>query len=115
MLNTLYTRSILSRISINLINTPYPQCASINLARRFKYTMSAELSAQLSKLNIEKVDVVDHEQVAGAAEWKAELEKAGRKDLGMTKTVSLPASPRSSILVKGQSLHTSAPIQTQNS
>ncbi|KAK4689110.1 prolyl-tRNA synthetase, partial [Tremellales sp. Uapishka_1] len=47
----------------------------------------SEIIARLSKLSIAHPEVVQHEAVKGGSEWKAALDKLGKTDVGLTKTL----------------------------
>ena len=47
----------------------------------------SNIVARLQKLSISHPEVIQHGPVKGAAEWKAELEKAGKTGVALTKTV----------------------------
>lgn len=53
-------------------------------------SLDSEITSRLDKLNISQPEVVKHDSAKGGPEWKAQLEKAGKADLGMTKTVCSP-------------------------
>ena len=58
---------------------PYPTMSTIT---------DSEIISRLSKLSISHPDVLHHGPVKGGAEWRAEMEKIGRGDAILTKTVS---------------------------
>ncbi len=47
----------------------------------------SEIINRLAGLKISHPEVIEHSAVKGGAEWKAELEKIGKGDVGLTKTV----------------------------
>jgi prolyl-tRNA synthetase len=48
-----------------------------------------DIIARLGKLSISAPEVLKHAAVSGGAEWRAELDKAGKTGVPLTKTVSL--------------------------
>lgn len=48
----------------------------------------ADIISRLEKLSIQAPEVIQHATVKGGQEWKAELEKIGKGDVAVTKTVS---------------------------
>jgi hypothetical protein len=90
MLNALLAR-IPARLSARTLRHFTSNCSfPTSIAHRPIFTMStaSDLIAQLDKLSIGKPEILEHAQVKVGPEWKAELEKAGKTGLGMTKTVS---------------------------
>lgn len=89
------------------LNSGYKQIPSLIATRnyktkpRFQYpptTMSAvsdsDIVSRLQKLSIAHPEVISHAPVKGGSEWHAELQKAGKEGVQLTKTVSsfLPVS-----------------------
>lgn len=48
----------------------------------------SDIISRLQKLSISHPEVIQHGPVKGGAEWKAELEKSGKTEVALTKTVS---------------------------
>ena len=69
----------------------------LQLARIPYATMTAitdsDIIKRLEALSISNPEVIEHAPVKGGAEWKAELDKAGKGGISLTKTVSKCASP----------------------
>lgn len=57
---------------------PYPTMAAIN---------DSEIISRLSKLSISHPEVIQHGPVSGINDWRAELEKIGKGNVALTKTV----------------------------
>ena len=68
------------RLSTRTLRQFAPYCSPTATAHRPIFTMStaSDLIAQLDKLSIGKPEILEHAQVKGGPEWKAELEKAGK-------------------------------------
>jgi prolyl-tRNA synthetase len=47
-----------------------------------------DIIARFEKLSLSKPQIYEHAAVANGAQWKAELEKIGKGDATLTKTVS---------------------------
>jgi hypothetical protein len=47
-----------------------------------------DIIARFEKLSLSKPQIYEHAAVANGAQWKAELEKIGKGDVTLTKTVS---------------------------
>lgn len=58
---------------------PFPTMAAVT---------DQEIIARLGKLSIAAPEVIQHAPVKGGAEWRAELDKAGKTGVPLTKTVS---------------------------
>lgn len=65
---------------------PFPTMAAVT---------DQDIIARLGKLSIAAPEVLKHAAVKGGAEWRAELDKAGKTGINLTKTVSGPPSLRS--------------------
>lgn len=92
------SRFMLNRLSKRLLHT-----TKLSITRRLAAsayrpvifrTMATQLSdadivSRLEKLSIASPEVLQHAPVKGGQEWKAELEKAGKGAVAVTKTVSV--------------------------
>jgi hypothetical protein len=71
-----------------------------------------DIIARFEKLSLSKPQIYEHAAVANGAQWKAELEKIGKGDVTLTKTVSPYSCSWGREEVKA---HATAPIQAKDS
>lgn len=93
MLNRLLILQLLSPTRSGY-KTFHTTCYTLAKKRTPFTAMSAisdnEIISRLSKLSISHGEVITHGAVKGGGEWKAELDKLSKGDVGFTKTVSSP-------------------------
>lgn len=61
---------------------------ALNTVPNMSLVTDAEIIQRFEKLSLSKPQVITHGVVKNGAEWKAELEKIGKGDVSLTKTVS---------------------------
>ena len=72
-----------------------------------------DIIARFEKLSLSKPQIYEHAAVANGAQWKAELEKIGKGDVTLTKTVRTHVQAAEG--EKRSKLTPTAPIQTKDS
>jgi len=72
--------SLASHISFRGLNT-FPNMSAIT---------DNDIVARFEKLSLSKPQIYEHAPVANGAQWKAELEKIGKGNVTLTKTVRAP-------------------------
>lgn len=99
LVSYLYTWFMLSRLPRLSIATPrlwstlathtapLQFARSLNTIPNMSSITDDEILARFEKLSLTKPEIINHAPVKNGAEWKAELEKIGKGNVSLTKTV----------------------------